>query len=145
MILIVLTLEIAIDLETSIAKPLRNQEAPRQHPLKQTTELPTVLGCRNFGAIHGDDSREEADGDTSGKSARDHHGDVLGATLKGTAENRNASTDEHGLSASEFVGQPSHRESSWDGTSREGRNYPASLGCSWCAHVSLEVGLNDRG
>jgi hypothetical protein len=41
-----LTLEVTIHFETTIAKPLRNQETPGQHPLKQTTVLSTILrGC----------------------------------------------------------------------------------------------------
>jgi hypothetical protein len=44
-----LTLEVTVHLEAPITEPLRNEEAPRQHPLKQATELPTILRSCNFG------------------------------------------------------------------------------------------------
>jgi len=41
-----LTLKVTFHFETAIPKPLCNQETPGQHPLKQTTELSTILrGC----------------------------------------------------------------------------------------------------
>jgi len=104
----VLTLEITLDLEASIAEPLGDQEAPGQHPLKQATELSTILGSRDFGTIHGNNSREEADGNTSNEPTRDHHWDVLGATLKSTAKDRNESTNEDCSATSKLVGQPGH-------------------------------------
>jgi len=44
-----LTLEVTVHLKAPVAKPLCNKEAPRQHPLKQTTELSTVLRRGDFG------------------------------------------------------------------------------------------------
>jgi hypothetical protein len=43
-----LTLKITVNFETTISKPLRNEESPRQHELQQAAEFAAILGGGNL-------------------------------------------------------------------------------------------------
>jgi hypothetical protein len=85
---LVRTLEVRVGVEAAEPDPLSSEEPPGQHELQQAAQLATVFRGGDLGAIHWNDTAQNADGDTSNRTAHGEHSQVDRTTLESAAECR---------------------------------------------------------